>query len=484
MRRLNKIFAIGNRLRAVAFVAGFAMMAFELVAARLLAPTIGNSTYTWTCVIGVIMAALSLGYFLGGRLADQRGRVADVALLMQITALLVLVALFANASFTTYLAENIIDQRAQGLLASLILFAPASVVIGMISPYLVKLASTSLKTLGRTAAGLSTWNAIGSITGTFVTGFILFALIGSWQSLSAIALLLLAASWLMPVRDNWKTRLGFTVVLLSIISGAIALNSSNATSISIDTASANYRVHFQDAYNGQVVYLTSSPSGAQSAVYSEDPDKMLFWYTNEFVNIADITPRPRGHMLVLGGGTFTVPRYLAEKYPDATVDVVEIDPGLKQIAQDYFFFEQPANLNMYFEDARAFVNKTNNQYDLIFVDVYNGVSIPWQFTTMEYAQKLAGILSDDGIVAVNVIANDSGICKPLLDGLNAPYAANFSHRQYTVDKSNKSDSKNMILVYSKRKVRIDDYKKLDVPEQRPFTDNFAPIEPLQSGCSS
>ena len=479
---MKKMFSIENRLRTVAFVAGFSMMAFELVAARLLAPTIGNSTYTWTCVIGVIMAALSLGYFLGGMLADKRGQLVDIAFLSQITAVLVLITCFTNILFTTFLAEAVVDQRVQGLLASLVLFAPVSVVIGMISPYLVKLASTSLKTLGRTAAGLSTWNAIGSITGTFITGFVLFAVIGSSQALATIALVLLLASWLIEPKNNRQVRLAISAVVLVTIISVIVFHDTETT-INIDTASANYRVGFQyvNGSDEKVVYLTSSPRGAQSAVYSGGINKLLFWYTNEFAKVAEnLTSKER--ILVLGGGTFTVPRYLAEKYPDSTVDVVEIDPELKRIAEDYFFFEQPANLNMFFEDARVFVNKSTQKYDLILVDVYNGVIIPWQFTTIEYTQKLAGLLQPDGVVAVNAIASEEGNCRPLLDALNAPYAASLRYHQYTTDKDNETGRKNMILIYSNQNIVIDGYQKLDIPAQRPFNDNFAPIEPLQLNC--
>jgi predicted membrane-bound spermidine synthase len=485
MRKLKvlKGFSLGARLRVVAFAAGFSMMAYELVAARLLAPTIGNSTYTWTCVIGVIMAALSVGYFWGGRLADRRDKLVDVSFLGLAAALLVLVTLMANWSFTNFLAENVADQRVQGLLASLVLFAPVSVVLGMISPYLVKLASKSLETLGRTAAGLSTWNAIGSIAGTFVTGFVLFALIGSWQTLVMIALALVAVSWLIDWRTMRRARAGVTAGILLVVVCVWASFGESMTTVSIDTASANYQVQYQTVSGSseKVVYLTSSPRGAQSAVFSGEPSRLLFWYTQEFSRIAAALPKLE-RVLVLGGGTFTVPRYLAEKYPEATVDVVEIDPELGRIAAEYFYFERPANLRMYFEDARALVNKAQEKYDLILVDVYNGVAIPWQFTTMEYTGKLAGILTDTGAVAINVVASEKGRCRPILEAIDAPYRERFSRRWLKTNESGKENGQNIILVYSNREVMVEGYREFGATGRAAFMDNFAPIEVLQLDC--
>src|SRR5512133_2999486 len=163
----------------VAFVTGFTLMAFELVASRILAPTIGTSTYVWTSVIGVMIAALALGYAAGGWAADKRAEQTDIAWLLLLTALFILLTRVTYQGTLEDIAATLHDSRAQGVVASIFLFVPASFLMGVISPYLARLRVRSLTTTGRSVAGLSASNSVGGIVGTFCTGFIFFSIIGS-----------------------------------------------------------------------------------------------------------------------------------------------------------------------------------------------------------------------------------------------------------------------------------------------------------------
>src|SRR5690606_31378747 len=140
------------------FTSGFALMAFELAAARILAPYIGSSTYVWTSVIGVIIASLSLGYYAGGRLADKHHRLAEVAWLCLASGVAVVLVIIFYQSVLEWIAMNIIDPRLQGVMASLLLFAPTSFLIGIKAPYLAKLKVTSLERTGQSVASLSALN--------------------------------------------------------------------------------------------------------------------------------------------------------------------------------------------------------------------------------------------------------------------------------------------------------------------------------------
>lgn len=182
-------------LLALAFMAGFVLMVFEMVASRILAPTIGSSTYVWTSVIGVIIAALSLGYFFGGRLADKRAEPVDLAFLFLASALGVAATFTIYGDFLAGLSDSQMDNRLQAVVASLLLFAPTSLVLGMLSPYLAKLNVKSLESSGRAVASLSALNSIGGIVGTFFTGFVLFAAVGSKAILVGLVLALVICSW-------------------------------------------------------------------------------------------------------------------------------------------------------------------------------------------------------------------------------------------------------------------------------------------------
>ena len=163
---LKQTYALG----IISFLSGFALMAYELVAARLLAPTIGSSIYVWTSVIGIIIASLSLGYWLGSKLADARQKQIDVVILSLAAALFVVITMLTFTPALAWITDTFNDVRIQGVVASLILFAPASFLLGMKSPYLAKLNIKKLETAGESVANLSALNSIGGILGTFITG--------------------------------------------------------------------------------------------------------------------------------------------------------------------------------------------------------------------------------------------------------------------------------------------------------------------------
>ena len=471
-----------NRLETISFIAGFCLMVFELVAARILAPTIGSSMYVWTSVIGVIIAALSFGYFCGGRLADRRQRQLDITWLLLATAGTMLVTLALYESFLDWLANGDLDARFAGLLASLVLFAPTSFLLGVLSPYLVKFNVRSLGHAGRSVASLSALNAVGGISGTFLTGFVLFSWMGSRQILFALIGLMVATSWLVSPRQNSLLRLAVGLVLVA--AGALTQPSLLARPglVDINTPSAHYQVVDGRLTDGRLIRgLTSGPRGVQSAVEVDgSSDRLVFWYTQELAKVTAAAPN-RERILVLGGGTFTLPRFLAHTYPDAQIDVVEIDPGLLPVARNYFNYDDPANVSLIFEDARSYINRTDRRYDVILVDVYGGTEIPFSLMTREFGVALKQRTRPDGVVAANFIGGKSGACRQALDALAAPYQAVFDTAQLALENNNALSS-NAVGVFSERDaLPLDGYQSFS-STMRPYTDNFAPAEAIQARC--
>jgi MFS family permease len=206
------------QLLAIAFGVGFGLMAYELVAARILAPTLGSSTYVWTSVIGIIIAALALGFYAGGRLADARNTRSDIAWLLLLVAAAITYTLVSYDGTLSAIANTAIDSRVQGVLAAVLLFAPASFFVGVVSPYLTKINVTSLRTTGRAVASLDMSNSLGGIVGTFVTGFILFGYIGSRETLIALVIVFIGLSWAVAPRTLVVYR-----VMVSVILGGLAV---------------------------------------------------------------------------------------------------------------------------------------------------------------------------------------------------------------------------------------------------------------------
>lgn len=469
-----------GKFELISFTTGFALLTYELAAARILAPSIGSSTYVWTGVIGVIIAALSAGFMAGGRIADARHKATDVVWLLLLAASFTLVTLLTYGAVLDWATETMVDSRLQAVMAALVLFAPTSFFIGTTSPYLAKLKVTSLTSTGQAIASLDTFNAVGGILGTFITGFVLFGFIGSREAIGVVVLLLLIISWLLIPRLHIMKRA--VVSLLILITLCIPAPATDGVK-SIDTASAHYKVI--SGYYGlrPVTGLVTGPGGTQSAVYQDGSSDLVFWYTQQMAQLA-VEAQPRS-ILLLGGGAFTLPQYLSERLPDTTIDVVEIDPELKEISKDYFNYRAPGNVREIFTDARTYVNQTTKRYDAILVDVYGDSAIPFSLMTREYGQAVADILNPQGILVANIIGGmQGGPCEEVLRSLDAAYRVDLPHAWYKNELGSPQARANYVVVYSRHEVTPKDYLELNQPTQPAYTDNYAPAERLYYNCQN
>lgn len=468
-------------LCALSAGAGFVMMVYELVAARMLAPYVGSSTYVWTSVIGVIVAALSIGYWAGGRLADHRNRPTDISLLFLAVGIGIIMSLQAFRPALEWAMQFSPDVRIQALLATTVLYAPVSVLIGMVSPYLAKLNVRTLEQSGQSVANLSMFNALGGIFGTFLTGFFLFNIVGIRELMVALAVLSLALSWAMAPTMRIKKRLWASIAIIAL---------STLTMVArpyikeIETASAHYVVSEGVVYGEKARMLITSPHGVQSAVAFNDPNKLLFWYTREMAYGIESMNTPPKSILLLGGGAFSLPRYLAEKLPETHIDVVEIDPKLVEIAREHFFYKDPANVTPIGADARTFLNSNTKQYDVVLVDAYGGDSIPTTLLTKEYGALLKRAVQPGGMVMINSIAGEMGACRELLDATLAPYRTEFEYARMKVRNTGQSTPTNIMAVFSDTPLDVRGYKAIGDTETSDtvYTDNFVPSDRLYTAC--
>lgn len=465
----------------IAFTTGFALMAYELAAARLLAPSIGSSTYIWTSVIGVIIAALSIGYAFGGTLADKRIKPSDIAWLLLAAAGGVLLTLVFSDG-TLRALQNVSDPRWQGLLASLLLFAPASFLLGVISPYLARLRTESLAKTGRAVASLSAMNAVGGIVGTFCVGFIFFGLIGSRETMLIVAILLAGTSWLILPKERTFRRAAATAWIVFIAALQLMPVLPKGVAADIDTPSSRYQVVKGEYFGAPVRILTMGPRGSQSGVYTNGSTELVFDYTRQMAELVEQAPRKES-ILILGGGAFTLPAYLADKHGGSHIDVVEIDPELVEISKEYFgYFDRP-NVTVHAQDARAFLNTNQKKYDLVLVDVYSDTSIPFAVTTQEYATQLARATKDDSAVIVNAIGANTPACGPLLRSIHGSYLTQF--KSYKVQPLRDPEMKglqNIAITYAHRPLDWIAGPDIKLSGDMKLTDNFAPLERLQQMC--
>lgn len=460
-------------------------MSYELVASRILAPAIGTSIYVWTSVIGIMIAALAVGYAVGGRIADKRTQPLDIAWLTLACALTVTGTLVFYQPILPLVAGLTSDLRIQAIVDVILLFMPASFIMGMISSYLARLSVASVSTAGRSVANLSALNSVGGIIGTFCTGFVFFGLIGSRETLALLTVLLLATSWLVVPRSRVRVRVAASTLL--VLATAVYLTPPSARSgivATIDTPTANYVV--AETTNPSVRSLVTSPNGVQSQVPMEGDKQLVSDYTQTLAHMVGQIPN-QDRMLVLGGGAFALPEYLARTYPESRVDVVEIDDRLPQIAAAYFRYDPPANLHVFTEDARTYIKSVETPYDIVIVDVYHGTSVPFSLATTEYAHTLQGIVAPEGVVLANLVGSDSTQCRPLLAALQQTYAEAFASSFLArVETRPLSQLQNIIGVYAHRTpdwahMQFDAFP-LNTSSSTTLTDNFAPVERLQQHC--
>lgn len=467
-----------GRLEVISFTTGFALLTYELAAARVLAPSIGSSTYVWTSVIGVIIAALAAGFWVGGMVADKRNRASDLALLLCLSSLAATFTLIIYPGLLDTVSRLTVDVRLQAVIAAFSLFAPASFLIGMTSPYIAKLNVRSLTTTGRKIASIDAFNSLGGICGTFLTGFVLFGYVGSRQTFFVVALLLISASWLMVPTYLLRQRIALSVAIMMI--GVVALPVRSAAII-IDTPSANYEIRQYSFADGtEINGLSTGPSGIQSGVRLDGSSQPVFWYTKVMAALA-IERQPK-RILMLGGGAFTLPQFLAERLPNSQIDVVEIDPALEDISVKYFNYKQPKNVRLIFNDARVFVNQTTDKYDLVLVDAYGDSSIPFSLMTREYAQAVSKLTTNNGVLVANIIAGSSGSCRDVLVALHAAYASEFGYAYYASELGGLDIRANYIVMYAHQ---VEDPVLLQpfrLEKQPAYGDNFMPAERLHYAC--
>lgn len=470
----------------LAFATGFALMAYEMVAARLLAPSIGTSTYIWTSVIGIMIAALAAGYAAGGWLADRRTRPTDVAWLVLLAAFAMVITLAFSGPVLDWVVRTFKDPRSQGITAATILFLPASFVLGAISPYLAKLQTKSLESTGRSVAGLSALNSLGGISGTFMVGFVLFSAIGSRETLACIIIGLTLMSWAVGWRPQLRARLLITGLILTLVCWNMAPTARADDVATFDTPTSHYIVRDFVYPTGTMRGLVMGPYGIQSAIDVQNPDKLALSYTNMIATLIAAAPTPQ-RILILGGGAFSLPEYLARHYPDAQVDVVEIDPDLPAIAQRYFDYQPLPNVRTYLQDARSYIASTDQTYDIVVVDAYSDFWVPFSLTTQEYTKQLSQHVAADGLVMANIIGSTQVSCQQYLSAIHQSYSSALPQSlMFPVHSDNLSDFQNIIAVYSRHSMpwadnllhRVEPY----LIKGPLLTDNFAPIEQYLQRC--
>ena len=387
-------------------------MLLALVSACVIAPYFGYSIYTWTSVIGVVLAGISLGNYLGGKAADRWASPRLLGLLFilgGLTSLAILPAILiwggASLAINAHIMVEIL------LITAVIFFLPACI-LGMISPVVIKLALKDLESSGNVVGKIYAFSTLGAIFGTFATGFFLISWFGTRAIIATVAVVLILMG--VVFGELWRPKGRVILPLVGLFLGAFFVLAQQQAFASPFYKETNYfaiRVYDDLSPNTQDRWLKVLVLDRLIHSYNDPNDPLYLEYDYEHV-YADVTDhlaqtRPNLKALFLGGGGYTYPRYVAAKYPASDVMVVEIDPGVTETAYEALGLERDTEIKTYNEDARLFFlqNHGDPPYDLIFGDAFNDISVPYHLTTKEFADLVKANLKPDGYYVANVIDN-------------------------------------------------------------------------------
>ncbi len=437
-------------------------MIFEIIGSRIVSPFIGTSTYVWTSLIGVILGSLSLGYWLGGRIADRRPDPKVLGAVIFAAGALVSATVLIKEVFLSSVAGATVGLELKAIIAALVLFGPASVCLGIVTPFAVRLKMTSLDTTGRTVGRLYALSTVGSIVGTFAAGFFLIPFVGSVRTLYIIAGSLMALAFLVaPLAFTAKNIAAIVLLILGIAASEanVFLLREKSDLHDIDTEYSRVQVfRSRDPGTGRPIRaLATDPYFVQSAAFL-DGDELVLEYSRFYHLIRHFRPNFQ-RTLIIGGAGYSFPKEYLRSYPEARLDVAEIDPEMTRIARRFFGLTDDPRMTIFHEDARMYINRTGaKQYDAVLMDAFGSLfSVPHHLTTIEAVRELSRILKDDGVVIFNLGSAVKGPSSGFLQAELRTYMEVFPQVHLFKVRPEYTDDRlqNIIIVASKAPVQAD-----------------------------
>jgi tetratricopeptide (TPR) repeat protein/MFS family permease len=410
---------------ATVFISSFCLMVLEMVAGRLIARYLGSSLYTWTAVIGVVLAGITIGYYLGGRIADKfEAKKALAGLFVAGSISCVLIIIFSNAVREWLLLWRF-GWPIRVFSHTAILFLLPSIVLGAITPVSAKIALEKGLSTGRTVGDIYAWGAAGSIAGTLAAGFYLIPAMGTitliWIAAGILALLGIICRLRFRQTYLWPA----IFVFLLVLAAAPARLCRSLGAFFMLREPADPRVIYQD--ESQYCYIAVKQLSVipdrriflqdtlrHSDIIMGDINDLQYEYERVYAGITHLLSKNKEklNVMFIGGGGYVFPRYIETKWPGSRIDVAEIDPAVTKAAIAAFGLDPNSPISTICMDARNYVDELfekqlnggqTPQYDFIYEDAFNDYSVPYQLVTREFNDKIARILTDEGVYILNLI---------------------------------------------------------------------------------
>lgn len=482
------------KLEITVFLSGALTMMLELIAARILSPYVGSSNLIWTTIIGIMLTSMSVGYWLGGKVADKN-KENDINVL----ASYLLISAIAT-SFIPILETNFIEVLSQrfdnlvfvAIICATITFGIPSFLLATVSPIAVKIKNSSIDNVGTTSGKISSLSTIGSIFGTFFAGFILIPNLGVRNIILACSILLWILSVYLFNKKDKKYYIFALIELLVIIGlnllGGFYFKSAHPEIIK-DVDSQYSRIWVRQAQTKETTYKTLQvDTGLESYIDQETGEmgaKYLYYY-----DLFEYYHKDAKEVLMIGGAAYTYPMHYLKKYEDRKIDVVEIDETMTKIAEEEFGLDKSnPNLGLITQDGRSYLNYSEKKYDTIFIDAFKGMNAPFELTTYEAMKKAYEDLNDNGTVITNVVSALEGNDAEFIQYEYSTYKAVFDDvKVFKVNEDRQNNEmQNIILVGFKGSTNISEEKEEEysdllnseikdyTSDKSIVTDDYAPI---------
>jgi spermidine synthase len=483
------------------FFANASVMIFEVIGARAMTPYVGGSVETWSGIIAAILGGMSLGYWLGGRLADSQPHRRWLSYSLVLAGASTIFVWSLKGVFFP-LAQTLAGSMPLSLatfLIGVIFFGPTSCFLGAVNPFVAKAIVNDLQASARSVGKLSAVAAIGSVLGTIIAGAWLVPSFGSNAIIYSIGVILLVLGLSCYGIAAVKKRAAIIVVGIVLLSSSAYVSATHADGhyedvlADVDTRYARVWVFEEMRGNRKTRLMRTDPYSTQCASYINDDgsisDEPVFEYIRDMNVGIEILP-DADTIAIAGGCNYSLPRTLHEDIPSAAIDVIEIDPSMTDIAREWFGLADEPGFDIIHEDARAYFNNhsadASERYDIVYLDAYNSfASIPFQLTTKEALEAIESTLMPDGVVVANTIGAIEGKRADFIRAFTATMQSVFPHVQAfgTREGNFPDNTQNIIMVASNEPFELpEEYAKtllpIDTEEVAILTDDYAPIESL------
>jgi len=442
------------------FLTGSAVLILEIAAVRILAPYYGSSLHVFSSVLTVILAALSVGYWYGGKRADKHQSIDELYALIAVSGLLVLILLFI-AGTALPASSQYFSVSTGPLLFSFILFFLPSFLLGIVSPYIIKLQSMHTPTteIGSIVGKTFFWGTAGSIVGSLASGFFLIPTLGVELTITFVSIILVGLGIVTPlfldrpIRKGWFMGILILVLVFGSCLYLLTQQRNDKFVYHSDGLYSSITIKDVDMY-GQHARLLNRDTNNSSAIFLDNKE-LVFDYTQFAKLYTTLTPNASS-MLMLGGGAYTIPRTIVASDPDIKIDVVEIEPQLFEIAQEYFDLSDTSRITNYAEDARVHLSRTDKKYDFIFSDLFGtNHAAPFHLTTYEYYKLVREHLTEDGVLIINYIGKPADIGPSLTGSLTKTLTKVFPNtRSFMTRASQPTERQNIMFVSRKSELAL------------------------------